>query len=203
MKLFKALILALVFVACTPSEKSGVKYPSEEQPGIALATTDGDSYTLSNKLISASYSIENGVKAVSVEEKTLKNVTWQGAMDWAANLGEGWQLASMEDLNTIYDLRFELNDALEANNPENALFWEGDELYIKNGSVYYALYLSSTEVPADEYDANGNQYFANRVFFKIFNNRGYSDVLYSAYDCINKAAPLRDNHFARATITLK
>ena len=61
MKLFKALILALVFVACTPSEKSGVKYPSEEQPGIALATTDGDSYTLSNKLISASYSIENGV----------------------------------------------------------------------------------------------------------------------------------------------
>ena len=60
MKLLKALVLALLFIACTPMQE-GVKYPSEEQPGIALATTDGGSYTLSNKLISASYSIEGGV----------------------------------------------------------------------------------------------------------------------------------------------
>ena len=148
------------------------------------------------------YTINDEVKAVSVEEQTLQNLSWQSAMDWAAGLGNGWELASMEDLNTIYDLRFELNDALEANNPENALFWEGDELYIKNGSVYYACYLSSTEAPAGEKDANGNVYFSNRVFFKMFNDRGYWDVPYSSFDCINKSAPLRDNYFARATITL-
>ena len=108
----------------------------------------------------------------------------------------------MEDLNAIYELRCELNDVLEADIAENALFWEGDELYIKNGSVYYALYISSTEVKAGELDANGKEYFPNRVFFKIFNDLGYSDVLYSAFDCINKYAPLRDNHFARGVYTI-
>ena len=148
------------------------------------------------------YSIENGVKAVSVEELNLNGKYWQDAIDWAARLGEGWALASMEELNAIYDARFELNDALEVNSKDNALFWEGDEYYRKNGSVYYALYMSSTEVPVGGADANGNNYFPNRVFFKIFNKLGYSDVLYSAFDCINKYAPLRDNYFARATYTL-
>ena len=148
------------------------------------------------------YSVANGsVKAVSVEELNLNGKTWQNAMDWAAGLGEGWALASMEDLNAIYDLRVALNKALVADNAENALFWEGDELYVKNGSVYYANYMSSTEVPNGA-DANGNKYFSNRVFFKQFNDKGYSDVLYSAFDCINKYAPLRDNYFARATVTL-
>ena len=149
------------------------------------------------------YSITNdAVKVVSVEEKNLSGKRWADAVNWAADLGEGWALASMDDLNAIYDLRCELNDALEADSADNTLFWEGDELYIKNGSVYYALYMSSDEVPAGETDANGNEYFANRVFFKIFNNLGYSDVLYSAFDCINKSAPLRDNYFARATYTI-
>ncbi len=145
---------------------------------------------------------ENQAKAVSVEELNLKDKKWQDAMDWATNLGNGWSLASMDDLNKIYDLRCELNDVLEADNAENALFWEGDELYIKNGSVYYALYMSSDETPAGGKDANGNDYFANRVFFKIFNELGYSDVLYSAFDCINKGAPLRDNYFARGVISI-
>ena len=145
---------------------------------------------------------DDAIKVVSVEEKNLSGKRWADAVNWAADLGEGWALASMEDLNAIYDLRCELNDALEADSADNALFWEGDELYIKNGSVYYALYMSSDEVPAGETDANGNEYFANRVFFKIFNNLGYSDVLYSAFDCINKSAPLRDNYFARATYTI-
>ena len=149
------------------------------------------------------YTIEDGVKAVSVAELNLNGKYWQNAMDWAAGLGEGWALASMEDLNKIYDLRFELNDVLEADNAENALFWEGDEYYKKNGSVYYALYMSSTEIPVGGADANGNKYFENRVFFKIFNKLGYSDVLYSAFDCINKYAPLRDNYFARAVYTMK
>ena len=148
------------------------------------------------------FTIENGVKAVSVAEQNLKGMYWQDAIDWAANLGEGWALASMEDLNAIYDLRCELNDVLEADSADNALFWEGDELYIKNGSVYYALYMSRDEIPVGGADANGNKYFENRVFFKIFNKLGYSDVLYSAFDCINKYAPLRDNHFARAVYTL-
>ena len=148
------------------------------------------------------FSIENGVKAVSVAELNLNGKTWQNAIDWAAGLGEGWSLASMEDLNAIYDLRCELNDVLEADNAENALFWEGDEYYRKNGSVYYALYMSSTEIPVGGADANGNKYFENRVFFKIFNKLGYSDVLYSAFDCINKYAPLRDNYFARGVISL-
>lgn len=124
-------------------------------------------------------------------------------MDWAAGLGEGWGLASMEELNAIYDIRVELNNALRANSAENALFWEGDELYIKNGSVYYANYMSSTEVPYGEADANGNAYFANRVFYKQFNDIGYSDVLYSAFDCIHKSAPLKDNYFARGVVTIK
>ena len=148
------------------------------------------------------FSTENGVKAVSVAELNLNGKKWQDAMDWAAGLGEGWALASMEELNAIYDLRCELNDVLEADNAENALFWEGDELYKKNGSVYYALYMSSTEIPVGGADANGNKYFENRVFFKIFNKLGYSDVLYSAFDCINKYAPLRDNYFARGVISL-
>ena len=149
------------------------------------------------------YTIENGVKAVSVAEQNLNGKKWQDAIDWAAGLGEGWALASMEDLNAIYDLRVELNDALEADNAENALFWEGDEYYRKNGSVYYALYMSRDEVPVGGKDANGNSYFENRVFFKIFNKLGYSDVLYSAFDCINKYAPLRDNYFARGVIEVK
>ena len=140
----------------------------------------------------------SAVKAVSIEEKNLKGLYWQDAMNWAAGLGEGWELASMEDLNAIYNIRCELNDVLEAENAENTLFWEGDELYTKNGSVYYALYMSRDEAPAGECDANGNKYWENRVFFKIFNKLGYSDVLYSAFDCINKYAPLRDNYFARA-----
>ena len=146
---------------------------------------------------------DESIEVVSVDEMNLKGKTWANAMDWAAGLGEGWALASMEDLNAIYDLRCELNDALEADSADNALFWEGDELYKKNGSVYYALYMSSTEVPADGKDANGNTYFPNRVFFKIFNKLGYSDVLYSAFDCINKSAPLRDNYFARATYSIE
>ena len=145
---------------------------------------------------------KDAVKVVSVAELNLNGKTWQNAMDWAAGLGEGWSLASMEELNAIYDLRCELNVALKADNAENALFWEGDELYRKNGSIYYANYMSSTEVPVDGADANGNAYFPNRVFFKQFNARGYSDVLYSAFDCINKYAPLRDNHYARATYTV-
>ena len=106
-------------------------------------------------------------------------------------------------MNLIYNLRCELNDALEVDNAENALFWEGDELYFMNGSVYYATYISSTEVPYGEEDTNGNAYFPNRVFFKLFNNLGYSDVLYSAFDCINKYAPLKDNHFARGVYTIE
>ncbi len=149
------------------------------------------------------FSVENGIKAVSVAELNLNGKNWQNAMDWGKSLGTGWALASMEELNAIYDVRVALNNALKADNAENALFWEGDEYYRKNGSVYYVIYLSSTEVPAGEADANGNEYFDNRVFFKIFNKIGYSDVLYSAFDCINKAAPLRDNYFARGVFTLE
>ena len=123
-------------------------------------------------------------------------------MDWAAGLGEGWALASMADLNAIYDLRCELNDALEADNSENALFWVGDELYIKNGSVYYACYMSSDEAVEGELDPQGQAYWPNQVFLKFFNDLGYNDYLYSAVDCINKYAPLRDNYFARGVVTL-
>ena len=148
------------------------------------------------------FSIENGVKAVSVAELNLNGKTWQNAIDWATELGEGWSLASMEDLNAIYDLRCELNDVLEADNAENALFWEGDVYYQKNGQNFYAAYLSCNEAPAGEVAPNGETYFANRVFIKIFNLRGYQVAPYSTFDCINKYAPLRDNNFARGVISL-
>ena len=61
MKLLKALVLALIFVACSPTQESSVKFPSEEQPGKATAIVEGESYTLSNELISANYAIKNGV----------------------------------------------------------------------------------------------------------------------------------------------
>ncbi len=145
---------------------------------------------------------ENGFIAVSVAEKNLKGMDWEDAMNWAAGLGEGWALASMKELNAIYDLRCELNDVLEADNAENALFWEGDELYIKNGSVYYACYMSCDEAPAGELDPQGVAYWENQVFLKFFNDLGYNDYLYSNIDCINKYAPLRDNYFARAVYAL-
>jgi hypothetical protein len=150
------------------------------------------------------FSVENGIKAVSVAEQNLKGKTWQNALDWAAGLGDGWALASMEELNAIYDARVALNDILEADNAENALFWEGDELYKKNGSVYYALYMSSDEVPYGEKDANGVEYSVNHVFCKAFNAKGYVNIPYAAdgVNTINKYAPLRDNYFARAVVTL-
>ena len=138
------------------------------------------------------YSIEEGVKAVSVAELNLNGKKWQDAMDWAAGLGEGWALASIDELDAIHAVRVALNDALEADNANNALFEESDETEDR--------YLSSTK--AEGVDPLGDEYFANRVHMKLFNLRGYWDVPLSSVTTINIYAPLKDFHKARGVIEL-
>ena len=142
------------------------------------------------------YTIEDGVKAVSIEELNLKGKNWQNAMDWAQSLGEGWALATIDELDAIHAVRVALNDVLEDDNTENALFEEDD--YYADGK--YALYLSSTEATGN--DPQGEAYFSNRVHLKYFNLNGYWDYPLSTFATISKYAPLKDNHFARAVFTL-
>ena len=140
------------------------------------------------------YSVtEDTVKAVSVEELNLNGKNWSDATAWAEGLGEGWSLASIDELDAIWAARSELNDALEADDTENALFNEED--YWQSSSKY-ALYLSSTEAVGD--DPQGQAYFSNRVFVKYFNLTGYWDYDRSTFATISKSAPLKDNYFARA-----
>ena len=141
------------------------------------------------------YSIEDGVKAVSVEELNLKGKNLSDATTWATSLGEGWALASIEELDAIHAARKTLNVALAADNTENALFCEAD-YYVDDK---YAMYLSSTEATGT--DPQGEAYFANRVHLKYFNLNGYWDYPLSTFATINKSAPLKDNYFARAVYT--
>ena len=140
--------------------------------------------------------VEDGFKAVSVEEKNLKGVSAAGAATWAEGLGEGWSLASIYDLDAIHAARKALNVALAADNAENALFCETD--YYTDGK--YALYISSTA--AEGNDPQGQEYFSNRVHVKYFNLNGYWDYPYSTFATINVNAPLKDNYFARAVYAL-
>ena len=142
------------------------------------------------------YSINDGVKAVSVEEKNLNGVYATDAATWAEGLGEGWSLASIYDLDAIHKARFALNDALEADSADNALFCETE--YYVDGK--YALYISSTV--AEGNDPQGEAYLANRVHVKYFNLNGYWDYNYSTFATISKYAPLRGNYFARAVYNL-
>ena len=138
------------------------------------------------------YTIQDGVKAVSVDELNLNGKNWQNAMDWAAGLGEGWALATIEELDAIHAVRVALNDVLEADNAENALFEESDDTQDR--------YISSTR--AEGVDPLGDEYFPNRVHMKYFNVRGYWDVPLSSVTTINIYAPLKDFHKARAVYTL-
>ena len=67
---------------------------------------------------------------------------WNDAMSWAEGLGSGWSLASVEELQAIYDVRVELNQVLAADSADNALFEEDNKE--EDGS--YAAYWSSTLV---------------------------------------------------------
>ena len=142
------------------------------------------------------YSINDGIKAVSVEELNLKGKNWNDAMTWAQGLGDGWALASIYELDAIWEVRKDLNKALAADNAENALFEEDD--YWAEGK--YAMYLSSTV--AEGNDPQGKAYFSNRVHLKYFNTNGYWDYPYSRMTTINQSAPLKENHFARAVYNL-
>ena len=141
------------------------------------------------------FSIEDCIKAVSVEELNLKGKNHADAVTWASNLGNGWALASIYDLDAIHAVRANLNAALAADNAENALFCETD--YIEEGK--YAMYLSSTEAVGN--DPQGQAYFSNRVHLKYFNLNGYWDYPYSTFATISKSAPLKDNYFARGVYT--
>ena len=142
------------------------------------------------------YSVEDGVKAVSVEELNLNGKNFSTATEWAEGLGEGFHLATMEELDEIWTVRKELNEVLASDNAENALFCETDYLQ----GTTYAVYLSSTL--AEGNDPQGNAYFANRVHLKYFNATGYWDYPYSTMSTINTSAPLKSNYFARAVVEL-
>ena len=79
-------------------------------------------------------------KAVSVEQGG--EMTWDQAKAWAEGLGSGWSLASVEELQAIYDVRVELNQVLAADSADNALFEEDH----KEEDGTYAAYWSSTLV---------------------------------------------------------
>lgn len=86
------------------------------------------------------YSVDNGVKAVSVEQGG--EMTWDESMAWAQSLGEGWSLTTLDELKAIYNVRFELNQALAADSAENVLFEEDH----KEEDGTYAAYWTSTPV---------------------------------------------------------
>ena len=140
--------------------------------------------------------VEDGFVAVSVEEKSLKGMTATDAAAWAEGLGEGWNLASIYELDAIHAARKALNKGLAVDNAENALFCETE--YYADGK--YAIYVSSTD--AEGNDPQGEAYFANRVHLKYFNLNGYWDYNYSTFATISKYAPLKDNYFARAVYAL-
>ena len=94
------------------------------------------------------YSTVGGVKAVSVEQGS--EMKWDEAVAWATKLGEGWTLASLDELKSIHSVRVELNKALAADNSENVLFEEDNKE--EDGS--YAAYWSSTLVEGSTTKAN-------------------------------------------------
>ena len=120
---------------------------------------------------------------------------YSDAVAWAEGRGEGWALASIYELDAIHAVRAKLNDVFEADNAENALFCETEQV---NGK--YIIYVSSTEAVGQ--DPQGQAYFSNRVLLKYFNLNGYWDYNYSTFASISKYAPLKDDYKARAVIEL-
>ena len=60
MKIFKILLLAICFTACSTKPEATVVFPSLQQPEKAIATNEGEKYILSNNLLKAEYLLENG-----------------------------------------------------------------------------------------------------------------------------------------------
>ena len=60
MKIFKILLLAICFTACSTKPEATVVFPSLQQPEKAIATNEGEKYILSNNLLKAEYILENG-----------------------------------------------------------------------------------------------------------------------------------------------
>lgn len=181
-----------------PSAFIAPKHFVTEENGawIVKPYTNGSIITI-NGVKAVVYEKENGIKAVSVEELNLNGKNYSDAAAWAEGLGNGWHLASIYELDKIWEVRKDLNKALMADNTENALFEEDD--YYTEGK--YAMYLSSTMAMGT--DPQGVDYFANRAHLKYFNLNGYWDYPYSSYSTINVSAPLKANHFARAVYTLE
>ena len=94
------------------------------------------------------YTIEGDVKAVSVAQGG--KMTWDEAVAWAQKLGEGWALASLDDLKAIWSVRVDLNKVLAADDAANVLFEEDNKE--EDGS--YAAYWSSTLVEGSTTKAN-------------------------------------------------
>ena len=103
------------------------------------------------------YTIEDGVKAVSVAQGG--EMDWDDAVEWAESLGEGWSLSSLKDLEAIHSVRIALNDVLEADNAENALFEEDNKA--EDGS--YAAYWSSDLV-------EGTEGATSKAYYKYFDS---------------------------------
>ena len=87
------------------------------------------------------FSVEDdNIKAVSIEQGG--EMTWDESITWAKQLGDGWKLASLDELKAIYNVRVDLNKALVKENAENILFEEDN----KEEDGTYAAYWSSTLV---------------------------------------------------------
>ena len=184
--------------ATDPSAFIAPKHFVTEENGVWIVKpyTNGQIITI-NGIKAVVYEKENGIKAVSVDELNLNGKTYNDAVAWAEGLGDGWHLASIYELDKIWEVRKDLNKVLIADNADNALFEEND----KNADGKYVEYLSSTMAMGT--DPQGKDYSPNRAHFKYFNLNGYWDYPYSTFSTININDPLQANYFARAVYTLE
>ena len=58
------------------------------------------------------FDVYDGVKLVSVDERTNSFVTFESAKLWCENLGNGWRLPTIKELEVIFALKHYLNATL-------------------------------------------------------------------------------------------
>ncbi len=127
------------------------------------------------------YEIVDGTfKVVSVEQGG--EMTWDESMAWAEDLGAGWSLASLVDMQTIYGVRFDLNRALVADDANNVLFEEDN----KEEDGTYAAYWTSTLV-------EGGSTSSPKAYYMYFDAKGRATTSFTMFPV----------EYSRAVYTLK
>ena len=106
-------------------------------------------------------------KVVSVEQGG--EMTWDEAKAWAEGLGNGWSLASLDELKAIHKVRTDLNKVLAADSADNALFEEDNKE--EDGS--YAAYWSSTLVESTS--------TSQKAYYFYFDSKGRETTSFTMF----------------------